>query len=89
MIINKASFERGFGYGCIYKSEFIDLREKAKTAKHTFAFGVISADPRLQCIGPDGFPYIGTRLENGDAFYWFVAPPPPLVTAFLSSRTKN
>ncbi|OQV16825.1 DNA-directed RNA polymerase I subunit RPA2 [Hypsibius exemplaris] len=71
MIINKASFERGFGYGSIYKNEFIDLREKAKAARMTYAFGVISADPKLACIGPDGFPFIGTRLENGDPFYCY------------------
>ena len=70
MIINKASFERGFGYGSIYKTEFIDLREKAKAARQTFAFGMIAADPKLQCIGQDGFPFIGTRLEHGDPFYW-------------------
>ena len=26
MIINKSSFERGFGHGCIYKSEHVDLK---------------------------------------------------------------
>lgn len=26
MIISKSAFERGFGYGCIYKSEHIDLK---------------------------------------------------------------
>jgi len=26
MIINKSSFERGFGYGVIYKSEHVDLK---------------------------------------------------------------
>jgi hypothetical protein len=26
MIINKASYERGFAHGCVYKSEFIELK---------------------------------------------------------------
>jgi len=26
MIISKSAFERGFGHGCIYKSEHIDLK---------------------------------------------------------------
>jgi DNA-directed RNA polymerase I subunit RPA2 len=26
MIINKSAYERGFGHGTVYKTEFIDLR---------------------------------------------------------------
>jgi len=26
MIINKASYERGFAHGCVYKSEFFELK---------------------------------------------------------------
>lgn len=26
MIINKASYERGFAHGCVYKSEFVELK---------------------------------------------------------------
>ncbi len=26
MIISKSAFERGFGHGCIYKSEHVDLK---------------------------------------------------------------
>ena len=29
-IVNKASWERGFAHGSVYKSEFIDLSEKIK-----------------------------------------------------------
>lgn len=28
MIINKASYERGFGHGCVYKTLFVDLEEE-------------------------------------------------------------
>ncbi|XP_055337156.1 DNA-directed RNA polymerase I subunit RPA2-like [Paramacrobiotus metropolitanus] len=66
MIINKGSFERGFGYGSIYKSEFIDLREKSKSSKATYVFGVVSSDAKLRNLGPDGLPYVGTRIEPGD-----------------------
>lgn len=43
MIINKGAFERGFGYGSIYKTKFIDLEEEEKrymtlTHKPTFRF---------------------------------------------------
>ena len=26
MIISKSAFERGFGHGCVYKSEHVDLK---------------------------------------------------------------
>lgn len=74
MIINKASFERGFGYGCIYKTEYIDLRELSKTSKASFLFGIITTESkiRLKTIGWDGLPYVGARLEPGDTLCWFV-----------------
>lgn len=33
MIISKSAFERGFGHGCIYKSEHIDLKYVLKNTK--------------------------------------------------------
>lgn len=37
MIINKASYERGFGYGYVYKTKLIDLDEEEKRlSTHTF-----------------------------------------------------
>ena len=33
MIINKSSFERGFGHGSILKSEFIDINSKSYFAR--------------------------------------------------------
>lgn len=29
MIINKSSYERGFGHGCVMKSEFIELTKES------------------------------------------------------------
>lgn len=34
MIINKASYERGFGHGCVYKTMFIDLDEEEVKASN-------------------------------------------------------
>jgi DNA-directed RNA polymerase I subunit RPA2 len=37
MIINKASYERGFGHGCVYKTHFYDLDdEETKAANLTY-----------------------------------------------------
>lgn len=65
MVINKASYERGFGYGTIYKSEFVDLKDK----KSYFA-----CDPDKPELGKtldiDGLPIIGVSIKEGDPYYW-------------------
>ena len=66
MIINKSSFERGFGYGTIYKSDFVDLKEMQKNSGSVFIFGIIRTGDNLANIGMDGMPYVGTRLNKGD-----------------------
>ncbi|XP_063243979.1 DNA-directed RNA polymerase I subunit RPA2 [Bacillus rossius redtenbacheri] len=64
MIINKASFERGFAHGSIYKSEVIDL----KTA--TSYFGVDPSEiGTYPTLDPDGLPHPGTILEQDSVFY--------------------
>ena len=64
MIINKSSYERGFAHGCIYKSEFVDLKE----SKSYFA-----RDPKnhkvAELLDSDGLPNIGTVIKEGDPFY--------------------
>lgn len=74
MILNKSSHERGFGYGSIYKSEIIDLRDlpgvsNSKTGKTSIHFGFDDRFPldhrwRSQ-LEPDGLPSIGTKLKSG------------------------
>lgn len=64
MIINKASFERGFGYGSIYKSEFVDLTDK----KNYFARDPEKPD-LVKTIDVDGLPMIGIVIKEGDAYY--------------------
>ena len=64
MIINKASYDRGFAHGMIYKSEFVDLKEQ----KDYFAL-----DPKATELGdildPDGLPTPGTLIKKGDIYY--------------------
>ncbi|KAF8528844.1 hypothetical protein BU17DRAFT_37683 [Hysterangium stoloniferum] len=80
MILNKSSYERGFGYGSIYKSQIVDLKDMRGAASRSssaptlhFGFGVgkirgqfkDSADIR-NFVDQDGLPVVGTRLNPGD-----------------------
>lgn len=64
MVINKSSYERGFGHGTIYKSEFIDLNDK----KSYFVRN--PEKPELvKTIDTDGLPMLGIIIKEGDAYY--------------------
>lgn len=72
-IVNKASWERGFAHGSVYKSECIDLSEKIKQGDDSLVFGVKPGDPRiLQKLDDDGLPFIGAQLQYGDPYYSYV-----------------
>uniref|UniRef100_A0A8C2S2A5 DNA-directed RNA polymerase n=1 Tax=Capra hircus TaxID=9925 RepID=A0A8C2S2A5_CAPHI len=73
MIVNKASWERGFAHGSVYKSEFIDLSEKIKQGDDSLVFGVKAGDPRvMQKLDDDGLPFIGAQLKYGDPYYSYL-----------------
>uniref|UniRef100_A0AAA9TWZ4 DNA-directed RNA polymerase n=2 Tax=Bos TaxID=9903 RepID=A0AAA9TWZ4_BOVIN len=73
MIVNKASWERGFAHGSVYKSEFIDLSERIKQGDDSLVFGVKPGDPRvLQKLDNDGLPFIGAQLKYGDPYYSYL-----------------
>uniref|UniRef100_A0A8C9H8T7 DNA-directed RNA polymerase n=1 Tax=Piliocolobus tephrosceles TaxID=591936 RepID=A0A8C9H8T7_9PRIM len=73
MIVNKASWERGFAHGSVYKSEFIDLSEKIKQGDSSLVFGIKPGDPRvLQKLDDDGLPFIGAKLQYGDPYYSYL-----------------
>ncbi|XP_007446075.1 PREDICTED: DNA-directed RNA polymerase I subunit RPA2 isoform X4 [Lipotes vexillifer] len=73
MIVNKASWERGFAHGSVYKSECIDLSEKIKQGDDSLVFGVKPGDPRiLQKLDEDGLPFIGAQLQYGDPYYSYL-----------------
>ncbi|KAI0254654.1 beta and beta-prime subunits of DNA dependent RNA-polymerase [Lactifluus subvellereus] len=85
MILNKSAHERGFGYGTVYKSQIVDLKETRDASKSTAApplhFG-LGRDIRLepedkqhlccQFLDLDGLPFIGTRLMPGDPLAAYV-----------------
>ncbi|KAG9039317.1 DNA-directed RNA polymerase I subunit rpa2 [Serendipita sp. 407] len=73
MILNKSSHERGFGYGTIYKSMIVDLKEQRGAIKSTlapslhFGLGKLPADATARNIlDQDGLPIVGTKINPGD-----------------------
>jgi DNA-directed RNA polymerase beta subunit len=66
MIINKASEERGFAHGSIYKSEFIVLEPA------TSYFCRDPEKPELaEFIDTDGLPFVGRHMRDGEPFYCY------------------
>uniref|UniRef100_A0A8C8SUU6 DNA-directed RNA polymerase subunit beta n=1 Tax=Pelusios castaneus TaxID=367368 RepID=A0A8C8SUU6_9SAUR len=73
MIVSKASWERGFAHGSVYKTESIDLSEKIKQGDDCLVFGVKAGDVKvLQNLDADGLPYIGSVLQYGDPYYSYL-----------------
>mmetsp|Transcript_1430 Transcript_1430/g.1921 ORF Transcript_1430/g.1921 Transcript_1430/m.1921 type:complete len:1240 (+) Transcript_1430:30-3749(+) len=76
MILNKGSFERGFGHASVYKTVQVDLAAEAKMAssstKNEHAPSMKFGNASYQNLGNDGFPEIGTYVEKGDPIYCVV-----------------
>ncbi|KAF9006697.1 DNA-directed RNA polymerase I polypeptide 2 [Cyathus striatus] len=83
MILNKSAHERGFGYGTVYKSQIIDLKDMRGAVKNgtpTLHFGLgddirIEGDKAHSCINfldLDGLPLVGGRLTFGDPIAAYV-----------------
>ncbi|XP_019404522.1 PREDICTED: DNA-directed RNA polymerase I subunit RPA2 [Crocodylus porosus] len=73
MIVSKASWERGFAHGSVYKTESIDLAEKIKQGDDTLVFGIKADNPKvMQKLDADGLPYIGSVLQYGDPYYSYL-----------------
>lgn len=84
MILNKSAHERGFGYGTIYKSQIVDLKEvpgaQRFSSTPSLHFGIspdIKMDgntphPCSQTVDRDGLPFLGVRLKSGDILAAYV-----------------
>ncbi|XP_032876431.1 DNA-directed RNA polymerase I subunit RPA2 [Amblyraja radiata] len=73
MIINKASWERGFAQGSVYKTEIIDLDQQVKQSNGNIVFGVAADQKRVaHKLDDDGLPPVGAVLEYGDPYYGYV-----------------
>lgn len=67
--MNKSSWERGFAHGSIYKTELVDLAEKAR-GEDGVVFGTKPGDPKVgEKLDADGLPFIGSTLQYGDPYY--------------------
>ena len=84
MILNKSAHERGFGYGTVYKSQIIDLKDMRGASKltstPTLHFGLgndirTTGDQMHTCLeflDLDGLPFVGARLSSGDPIAAYV-----------------
>lgn len=92
MIINKSSYERGFGHGVVYKTLFVDLaQEGARRGMQALHFKRLAssisskrtARPLLrslnEAVAEDGLPEIGQRISEGE----------PLWCAFHDSSSER
>lgn len=73
MIINKSSFERGFGHGSIYKTKVITLKDdgrvvSARRVKKLFGFPKSAAikGEWTKTLDADGLPIVGAQIKEGD-----------------------
>jgi len=72
MIINKASYDRGFMAGCVYTVKIIDLEDKKSSAGAPLYFGNHlpgESDKVCANLDEDGLPYIGQRMVKGDPLW--------------------
>lgn len=82
MVLNKASYERGFGHASVYATKLIDLNEKGASRSAAGSRHFCNIKPRDEtpadsgdveklhkALGEDGLPEIGQTLRQGDPFY--------------------
>lgn len=82
MILNKSSYERGFGHASVYKTIDIDLRDEVKAAGASSSSEDVrmrfgnkvkrGGEPAYKNLEEDGLPHVGDRIEEGDALYCIV-----------------
>lgn len=81
MILNKSSYERGFGHASVYKTVTADLQEIAKElgvstpgdeTRLKFANKVVRGEHLFPKLQEDGLPMVGDSIEEGDALFCVV-----------------
>lgn len=77
MILNKSAHERGFGYGTIYKSQIVDLKDMHGASKATssptlhfgYGYDVNFDGPKMHScfdtLDLDGLPHVGAKIPTG------------------------
>uniref|UniRef100_A0A6B2KWS4 DNA-directed RNA polymerase subunit beta n=1 Tax=Arcella intermedia TaxID=1963864 RepID=A0A6B2KWS4_9EUKA len=71
MIINKSAFERGFGHGCVYKAEMVDLKDCFEESDPNRAWFCNVENDKVveERLDRDGLPSVGQKLKFGDPYY--------------------
>ena len=64
MIINKSAHERGFAYGSIYKSKFLEMRGNNYFARNP------QMPELVKYLDNDGLPHPGSQMTHGCPLYW-------------------
>ena len=66
MIINKSSFERGFGHGSMYTAEMVDLDEMGESGETWFFDNPVgeNGERAYPTLDQNGLPHIGLRVEK-------------------------
>src|SRR5258706_7526639 len=82
MILNKSAHERGFGYGTVYKSLIIDLKEQKgaqgpNAQNLRFGLGRLEKppnhpNPACEWIDSDGLPAVGWEINPGEPIAAYV-----------------
>jgi len=72
VVINKASYERGFMHASVYQSKIIDLEDmRARGAPLTHRFGnYLPGETEKICpsLDDDGLPHVGQLIKKGDPY---------------------
>ncbi|PJF18528.1 DNA-directed RNA polymerase subunit beta [Paramicrosporidium saccamoebae] len=70
MILNKSSYERGFGHGIVYKSEFYDISDRnVRGEPKSHFFGVKDAKFVPKTLEIDGLPAVGQKVSPDDVLF--------------------
>ena len=78
MIINKSAHERGFGYGTVYKSQIVDLREMKGNSKSRlsptlhFGLGPDAKHEWREQLDQDGIIPVGVKVTSGDPIVAYI-----------------
>lgn len=70
MILNKSSFERGFGHAVVYKSEFYDISDRnVRGEPRSHFFGVKDKKFTGRTLEVDGLPAVGQLIKPDDPLF--------------------
>lgn len=84
MILNKSAHERGFGYGTVYKSATVDLKEVPGATRNTsvptlhfgLGYDIRTEGPNIhscaEFLDDDGLPFVGVKLSPGDPYAAYI-----------------